>query len=242
MSDLKQSIFTKVINPVVDKLNSSKIANNKYFNWKDAGFVGSVGLGAGAGYAASNGNFEQTVNGGIFGVTAGALARYGMQGYSGGLEKLMINSGASKFERSLVGKHIEGKMGTAKVLGALGVGGAAFGAIGGAIGNTTGAGTTATGGAIEGGALGMMAASVASIVGNRGGGVKRLIGSGGVGMAASIAGAAYGGYEGLEGEDGGFQKMLIKGAVYGKLAKTAAMLGSERYANKTIDKIPGFKK
>ena len=78
---LETGAFTKALNSISDTLNNSKIANNKYFNWKDAGFVGSVGLGAGAGYVASDGNFEQTVNGGIFGVTAGALARHGMSGY-----------------------------------------------------------------------------------------------------------------------------------------------------------------
>ena len=238
MSDLKQSFFTRVLNPVAEKLNSNKIANNKYFNWKDAGFVGSVGLGAGAGYAASDGNFEQAVNGGIFGVTVGALARHGLSGYAEGLEKMLVNSNAGRLEMSLAEKYVKGKTGTAKTLGVLGVGGAVFGAIGGALGNTTGAGTTATGGAIEGGALAMMAGSMASIVGHRGGGVNRLVGSGGAGMVASIAGAAYGGYEGLEGEDGGFQKMLIKGAVYGKIAKTAAVLGTERYGSILTNKIP----
>jgi hypothetical protein len=235
---LETGAFTKALNSISDTLNNSKIANNKYFNWKDAGFVGSVGLGAGAGYVASDGNFEQTVNGGIFGVTAGALARHGMSGYSKGLEKLMVNSNASNLEMSLAQKFTTGKMGTAKTLGLLGTVGAVGGGIGGALGETTGAGTTATGGAIEGGALAMMAGSLASIVGHRGGGVNRLLGGGGVGLAAGIAGAAYGGYEGLEAEDGGFQKMLIKGAVYGKLAKTASMLGMERYGSTALNKIP----
>lgn len=44
MSDMKQSFFTRVLNP---------IKNNKYFNSRDASFLAMTAAGAGAGYALS---------------------------------------------------------------------------------------------------------------------------------------------------------------------------------------------
>lgn len=239
-------MFTKPL----EKIKHSGLVDNKYFNAKDALFLGAVGAGAGAGYFASDGDFEQTVNGGIFGVTGGVLARYGAKKYRNGIKnftKNMVNEANDNQANRDIAMSMYSSIGNSKLMkgdyaalgtivgGSMAVGGLS-GALSGAIGNATGAGTTATGGAIEGAAILSAGASIASLIGNRGGGLIRF-GAGGLGAVAIGTGAAIaGGYEGLTAEDGGIQKAIIKGAVYGKLAKTATMLGTERYGSSFITK------
>lgn len=80
MSDLKQSFFTRVLNP---------IKNNKYFNHKDALVYGATAAGAGGAYAATDGDIPLSVAGGAVGFAAGV----GALGYRGGLKSTAIEMG-----------------------------------------------------------------------------------------------------------------------------------------------------
>lgn len=77
MSDLKQSLFTRVLNPIKD---------NKYFNSKDALVYGATAVGAGAAYTASGGDTPLGIAGGALGFAAGV----GALGYRGGLKSTGI--------------------------------------------------------------------------------------------------------------------------------------------------------
>lgn len=80
MSDMKQSFFTRVLNPIKD---------NKYFNHKDALVYGSTAVGAGAAYAASGGDTPLGIAGGAVGFAGGVAAL----GYRGGLKSTAIEMG-----------------------------------------------------------------------------------------------------------------------------------------------------
>lgn len=228
MSDLKQSFFTRVINPIKD---------NKYFNARDAMFVGTTAAGAAAGYGLSDGSMDHTINGGIFGAAGGLIHRQGLSGFAKGISK-----GVSSMS-PILGEIF--KMDSAKdgaVLGAamLGIGGVS-GALSGWAGGLAGAGTTATGGLVEGAALGILIPAMMAKTALSGGGTARQASNLVVGKVAGIAGAVAGGYEGFQGEDGGFTKALVKGAVWGKLATSASMLGMERYGKGFSGKIANSK-
>ena len=81
MSDMKQSFFTRVLNPIKD---------GKYFNRKDALVYGSTAVGAGAAYAASGGDTPLGIAGGAVGFAGGVAAL----GYRGGLKSTAIEMGA----------------------------------------------------------------------------------------------------------------------------------------------------
>ena len=80
MSDMKQSFFTRVLNPIKD---------NKYFNAKDALVYGSTAAGGGAAYAASDGDIPLSIAGGAAGFAGGVAAL----GYRGGLKSIAIETG-----------------------------------------------------------------------------------------------------------------------------------------------------
>lgn len=242
MSDMKQSFFTRVLNPIKD---------NKYFNAKDAMFVGTTAAGAAAGYGLSDGSMDHTINGGIFGAAGGLIHRQGLSGFAKGVSKGIRSVGGVEGEFDSLTNHVIDtmplgmgkmfKMDSAKdgaIFGAamIGVGGA-VGALGGWAGGQAGAGTTATGGLVEGAALGILAPAIMAKTALSGGGMARQISNLAVGKVAGIAGAVAGGYEGFQGEDGGFTKALVKGAVWGKLATSASMLGMERYGKGFSEKI-----
>lgn len=242
MSDMRQSFFTKVLNPIKD---------NKYFNAKDAMFVGTTAAGAAAGYSLSGGSTDHAVNGGIFGAAAGLIHRQGLSGFAKGVSKGVRSIGGIDGELDSFTNHIVNTMplGIGKIFSmnsardgaifgaAMIGGGAALGALGGWAGGQAGAGTTATGGLVEGAALGILAPAIVAKTALSGGGMTRQISNLAVGKVAGIAGAVAGGYEGFQGEDGGFTKALVKGAVWGKLATSASMLGMERYGKGFSEKI-----
>ena len=242
MSDMKQSFFTRVLNPIKD---------NKYFNASDAMFVGTTAAGAAAGYGLSDGSMDHTINGGIFGAAGGLIHRQGLSGFAKGASKGIRSIGGVEGEFDSFTNHVIDsmplgmgkmfKMDSAKdgaVFGAGMIGfGGALGALGGWAGGQAGAGTTATGGLVEGAALGILASAIMAKTALSGGGRARHVSNLAVGKVAGVAGAAAGGYEGFQGEDGGFTKALIKGAVWGKLATSAGMLGMERYGKGFSEKI-----
>ena len=252
MSDMKQSFFTRVINPIKD---------NKYFNAKDAMFVGTTAAGAAAGYGLSDGSMDHTINGGIIGAGGALLARQGFQKFSHGSSKVLTGAFTSIVKKKDPGitseeiaRYIDEmpkfasaifNMNSTKegaTFAAYGVGaGAISGALGGWIGDKSGAGTTATGGMIEGAALGLLVPAIMAKTALSGGGMTRQVSNLAVGKVAGIAGAVAGGYEGFQGEDGGFTKALVKGAVWGKLATSASMLGMERYGKGFSEKIANSK-
>lgn len=249
MSDLKQSLFTRVLNPIKD---------NKYFNSKDASFLAMTAAGAGAGYALSDGNKEQSINGGIFGAAGGLLYRQGFEGFAKGSSKAFRNFGkVSDNITKVKGGIIDNETGISHILpfglnniadmktskeamlygvGMTGVG-AITGAIGGWAGERAGLGTTVTGGLIEGAALGIFLPAMLSKTALNGGGVARQAGNAAIGKATAVAGMFIGGYDGFEGEDGSFSKAMLRGALYGKLGQSAGMLGMERYGKGFYDKI-----
>lgn len=249
MSDMKQSFFTRVLNPIKD---------NKYFNAKDAMFVGTTAAGAAAGYGLSGGSTDQTINGGIFGAAGGLLHRQGFEGFAKGtsralrtlgnvsddIEKVrggIIDNATGKKHLLPFGIHHLADLKTSKegmLLGAgLAIGGAASGALGGWAGGEAGMGTTATGGMIEGAALGIFLPAMIAKTALGGGGASRQVSNAAVGKAAAITGMLAGGYEGFQGEDGGFSKALLKGALWGKLGQSAGMLGMERYGKGISGKL-----
>lgn len=253
MSDLKQSLFTRVLNPIKD---------NKYFNIKDASFLTITAAGAGAGYALSDGNKEQSINGGIFGAAGGLLYRQGFEGFAKGSSKAFRNFGKiSDNVKKIKGGIIDNETGISHILplglnniadmktskdamlygvGMAGVGGIT-GAIGGWAGDKSGMGTTATGGAIEGAALGIFLPAMLAKTALSGGGTARQVSNVAVGKATAVAGMFLGGYDGFEGEDGSFSKAILKGALYGKLGQSVGMLGMERYGKGISSKIADSK-
>lgn len=218
MPDMKQSFFTRVLNPIKD---------NKYFNAKDAMFVGTTAAGVAAGYGLSDGNTDHAVNGGIFGATAGLLHRQGgFKGFTAGINKV---AGYGIVPEST-------KAGVIGIGGLLALGGLG-GAISGWAGEKAGIGTTPTGGAIEGSALGTFVMAMATKTAHGGGGMTRQVGNAVVGKVLGVGGALAGGYEGFEGEDGGFGKAVLKGALWMKLGTSAGMLGMERYGKGISGKL-----
>lgn len=90
--------------------------------------------------------------------------------------------------------------------------GAITGAIGGWAGERSGIETTATGGAIEGAALGIFLPAMLAKTSLSGGGAARQASNAVIGKATAVAGMFIGGYDGFEGEDGSFGKALLRGA------------------------------
>ena len=255
---LETGKWTKAINSISDKLNESKIANNKYFNHKDAMFIGTTAAGAAIGYGASGGDKDQTINGGIFGAAGGLLHRQGFEGLAKGASRALrtigkVSDDVTKVEGGIIdnatgnmhllplGLNHIASMNTSKEGMLYGAGmlgfGALTGAIGGWAGGEAGMGTTATGGAIEGAALGIFVPAMMAKTALGGGGASRQISNVAIGKVAAISGMLAGGYEGFQGEDGGFSKALLKGALYGKLGQSVGMLGMERYGKGVSGKI-----
>lgn len=236
---LETGKWTKAINSISDKLNESKIANNKYFNYKDASVVGFATAGAAAGYYAG-GDEGSLSNGLISGLGIGTMARYGMAGklnksFEGSYNSL-AESGLGKFYGLEGGKEFgkTWKTNSATIIAGGVAAMTATGALGGAINHKIDDTMTAKGGAIEGASIAAMTLGLAAVSGSRYGGASRIAAVGIPGMVGMGAGLAYGAYEGGSGENGGAWKSTMKGLVYAKIGKSLAMYGSERYASGKI--------
>ena len=218
-------------------------------------FVGTTAAGAAAGYGLSDGSMDHTINGGIFGAAGGLIHRQGLSGFAKGFSKGIRSIGGAEGELNSFSNYIISlmplgmdkvfRMDSAKdgaVFGAAAIGvGGALGALGGWASGQAGVGTTATGGLVEGAAIGILTSAIIAKTALNGGGMARQASNLAVGKVTGIAGAVAGGYEGFQGEDGGFTKALVKGAVWGKLATSASMLGMERYGKGFSEKIANSK-
>jgi hypothetical protein len=227
--------WTKAINSISEKLNSSKIANNKYFNYKDAGVIGIAGASAVAAYYGSGGDEPSVANGLITGLGVGVMARYAVSGRLG----KSLESSYNAFSDSNMGRmlNLEGgkefgktwKTNTTAIVGGSIAGMTAIGALGGAVNHEIDDTITAKSGAIEGASIAAMTLGLAAVSGSRYGGAARIAAAGVPGMVGAGVGLAYGAYEGGHGDDGGVWKATVRGIAFAKIGKSLAMYGSERY-------------
>ena len=239
---LETGKWTKAMNSIADKLNGNKIANNKYFNWKDAGVASAGVVGAlGANYTSGE-DIGSAANGLISGLGVGIMARYGMNGslnsrFEGAYNRfLRSNAGRGLgLEEKEFSKNF--KTSNTAIIGGAMLASTAFGALGGAVNHLIDKDITAKSGAYEGASIGALTLGALSVAGGRYGGGTRLLASGAIGLSGAIVGGAYGAYEGGHGEEGGIWKGVTKAAVFAKVGKSLAMLGSERYAQNHVTDI-----